>query len=167
VFGDCGLAVVAAESREDCLYFLLEARGEPRLAPAEYPMDPLLPLAAVRFQNSLDYVREQVGGALARGERVALHGANNGLNNLLVLAGLASANENLLIFDGDEAKTGKYLPASPTPIRHSSDAEYRKVDRAFIAALTFYPEIQRFLTGAVGLKPERIQPVFPLAKLAD
>ena len=48
------------------------------------------------------------------------HGATNGLNNFLHLARLADT-PNIVVFDGDESKAGRFLPACPNPIRAVDD----------------------------------------------
>jgi hypothetical protein len=160
LFERCGFRVVRSESQFDCLCFLLDPHGSPRVE-ADTPQDPILALAAENFEKSLRYVSDHLRRALAVGQRVALHGSTNGLNNALYLAGLES-ERNLVVFDGDESKAGKYLPANPNPIRYSGDAEYKRMDHVFIAALTFYPEIYQFLISKVGMRPEQISPILPL-----
>lgn len=99
------------------------------------------------------------GEGLKPGKKVALHGANNGLEIALDLAGVKQW-ETIVIYDGDEAKTGKYLGDCPTPIRHASDPSYAEVDTVLVAATSFYREIRESIVERHGLDPRKIEPLF-------
>lgn len=159
LFSNCGLRVLEYETEFDSFCFLVEAKEVKSFFPVA--MDNILSQSAIKFHQNKDCVRKNLRESLAKGEIVALHGACNGLNNALALADLQNA-KNLWVFDGDETKTGKFLPACQTPIRHSEDIAYTKVDRVFIAATTFYTEINEFLISRYGIKDTNIHPLFPL-----
>ena len=124
-------------------------------------MDDVLPKAAKQFDQNLFRVKKIIQGALMNGEKVVLHGACNGLNNLLYLTGLHEDSE-FQVFDGDYAKVGRYMPTCKRPILHSGDQAYREADRVFVTSTTFYSEIRDFLHEKHGISPDRIVPVAPV-----
>jgi hypothetical protein len=85
-----------------------------------------------------------INQAIDAGETVSFHGATNGLNSLLFVLGLAGLDE-FQIFDSDDIKTGLYLPAVHVPVRHSSDPNYREVNKVFVAATSSFEPIRDFL----------------------
>jgi hypothetical protein len=155
----CGFRVLRADSDCDCLYLFLEAGGEPAIT-HDLAMDSILETAATRFGKSLRYAYDRICKHLSRSETVALHGATNGLNNALYLMGL-HREAKLLVFDGDDIKAGKYLPANPNLIRSSRDPEYARVGSVLVASLTFFQEIREFLISQQGLEPLKVLTLFP------
>lgn len=155
---NCGLRVLHSESQFDCLRFLVESSAEKLSVSVAQPMH-LLDMFS-NFPKSIESANQKLSESLNRGETIALHGATNGLNNFLYLSNL-DYRDNLWIFDGDEAKTGKYLPAYKKAIRYSGDNEYyAKVDRVYVTAIGFFSEIKEYLITTHGLCSECIHPLF-------
>ncbi len=154
-----GLSVQRSISRNDCLFYHLKKATPVR--DAVHDAKAILLASRDGFSQTVDFLSREVGGWLRAGERIAFHGANNGLNNALFLAGL-SGHVQISVFDGDDSKSGKFLPTISSPIRHSADSAYREFDRVVISALTFYDECHRFITQRHGLPAEIILPLSPL-----
>lgn len=118
----------------------------------------LLDLALRRFSETIVIVGEGVRAALDQHGRVAFHGATNGLNNFLWLAGLAG-NAFITVYDGDETKRGRYLPTCPNPVRLAgSDPEYVREPVIWVSAMTFFQPILRSALIR-GLPEERLRPL--------
>jgi SAM-dependent methyltransferase len=158
-----GFRIVARETRADRQYFTLEPATEPGALGA-IPVDRALTQVPQTFWRSLERSTSLLRESLATGQPVGLHGATNGLNNTLVLGGLARV-PGLILFDGDESKTGHYLPAVAAPIRHASDPSYKQMARVYVAAITFFEEIRRDLVVR-GLDRRLIEPLIPLESQA-
>ncbi len=157
-----GLKPIGRSTANDLFaYVLHKADG----VPADSVRSPLLGLIDA-FGESLTRSGEAVVRSLGRGERVAFHGANNGLNIFLHLAGIESWGE-IFVFDGDSSKTGQFLPACPNPIRAASDPAYREVDRIFVAATSFFDEIKTQLVADGIAPPERIAPLFAATQVVS
>lgn len=122
--------------------------------------DTLLDQNKKAFFEAIEFAKTCIRPELDSGLKIAFHGATNGLNNTLFLAGLAQ-HPNIFVFDGDSSKTGRFLPTALHPIRISTDPSYKTMDKVYISALTFYPECFRFLTGKIGISPEKILPISP------
>ncbi len=159
LFLTTGFRVLESCTNNDTFSFLIEPAGKP--VQAFFPEDTILATADQRFRDNLACMSQTLRQCLAKGEKVALHGATNGLNNALVLTGLAE-QKKLLIFDGDRAKEGKYLPVLPVPIRHSGDPGYGAAEQVFVAALTYYDEIRCYLWEHHRIPHSRIHPLFPM-----
>lgn len=149
--------ILFAESVDDCLYFHLKTTTTKCDSQVK---DMTLIDGSRKLMESIDYIKEELGLALGAGKRVAFHGATNGLNNLLYLTGFAN-HPDILIYDGDDTKTGGYLPTCPNPIRHSSDVSYREIDTVFISAMTFYKECAGFINKQHGIPFAKIKPISP------
>ena len=115
----------------------------------------------VRSQGSLEYARGLLSEADRTGGRWGIHGCAAGLNNLFALLDLHS-HPALYLFDGDAAKTGKYLPAFDRPILSSHDRLYRSMEGVLIAATNFYDEILAGLVREHGIAQGRIRSLIPL-----
>lgn len=167
LFEGCGFSIISSRVHADELQVVLEARSpitnadrEASEEKARQPDELALTLSQ-RFQHSVERSKNLLDDARERGLSVAFHGATNGLNNLLYLLGLSRCRE-YQIYDADEAKVGRYLPALPVPIRHSTDASYKNIDLVLVAATTFFSPIREFIVGEVGLGEKAIEPLFPL-----
>lgn len=156
----CGFSIIKGQSDAGCLRFLVQAQENcsPDL-PEFVPIDPILPLAAIHFEKNFNYANENIRQALEIGETIAFHGATNGLNNFLFLLGLSDF-DGFLLFDGDDSKTGKYLPTCKTSIRNAKDDSYKKADKVFISAGTFFDEIKQSIMSEHSLTTEQIVPLF-------
>lgn len=156
LFQSAGFRILELDSKNDTMSVFLEVAG----APEEkcFPEDSILRLVDSQFARALNQTSNLLNSSLGRNERIAFHGATNGLNNLLALSNLAGSR-GFTIFDGDQAKTGKYLPTCASSIHHSSDTLYRKIDRVFVSALTYYEEIKKYLSGYHHISPDRIHPI--------
>lgn len=166
---NCGFKIIEVALSHDCIRLLAEAAQQDNinLPLVTVPMDPLLSMAAASFQQNLQVIDQLLGKALESGKKVAFHGATNGLNNILYLTGLTD-EKRFWVFDGDGNKRGKFVPACPSPVRHSEDPLYRKMELVLVSAVTFFDEIKEFLINRHGLRPEQIQPLFQArSPLAD
>lgn len=160
LFHRCGLEVCGQSRWDDSLCFILQPICTINTA-MPVPVDPMINGLSSRFDISLNRASRMLMEAHTSGMRLAFHGATIGLNNLLSLIE-PQWFEKIEIFDGNEAKTGKFLTASPMPIRHTSDSEYQSIDRVLISAATFYDEIHQDLTGGLGMEEDMIGSLFPM-----
>jgi len=159
LFNRCGFNVLECESKDDILWYYLEATRNDFDSDI-FSMNELLYVAALNFYRNIKSVSHSLNMLNAQGKTTALHGACNGLNNILFLSEIKN-NERLLIFDGDETKAGSYLPACSSPIRFSEDPIYKTADIVFVAALSYYSEIKEFLISRHKIEAAKIQPIFP------
>ncbi len=150
-----GLQIAAISSVDDTLWAI--ARASTREVTAE-PPDEILYAAATNLRRELGRAADEIRRAMLAGS-VAFHGATNGLNNFLCLSGLAGSSQ-VVVFDGDDLKAGRYLPTCPNPIRSSSDPEYRRFGRVYVSALTYFEPIRRFACDQHGLAGDAIVPLF-------
>jgi SAM-dependent methyltransferase len=120
----------------------------------------LLTAARRRCAENVANAARTIRSRLDGGESVALHGAGNGLNNFLYLSGLLG-DLRLTVFDGDETKTGQYLPGHPAPIRNAADPAYRTFDRIYVAASDFFTQIREGAMRRHSIDPERIERLMP------
>jgi len=166
LFSKVGLRVIKGVTDWGCSRFLVEAiPGKEYNSFEPVPIDPLLPLAALNFQQNIYYSETILKKALNSGEIITFHGATNGLNNILFLTGLYK-EKCFLLFDGDENKKGQYLPACRTEVKHSHDPLYKDIDKVFVSAITFFEDIKKFLIARHGLNSEQIIPLFrPMVEL--
>ena len=154
-----GLRIHKNETLKDSINLLL---GVDSLCPerrtSEF-MDDVYVDMPLHFQNSIRRVKTLLTDAARCGERIAIHGATNGANNALFLAGLGGAG-NIFIFDGDELKTGLFLPLCPNPIKSTNDSEYRAFSKVYVSTLTFFEEIKRTLIARHEFEDDQILPLF-------
>lgn len=158
---EAGFSIHRLKMAEDTL---LASLGLARPQPADHPEANPSSLMAVgrRFEQSLQRVRERLSVLRnQRHRRLALHGCTEGLNNVLARVGIDS-DSMMTLFDGDSAKTGKFLPSFSTPIRHARDPVYRSMTDLIIAATTFYEEIRSFVIGTHQFDSARIEALFPV-----
>lgn len=159
LFNRCGFNVINCESRYDTLWYYLEAKKY-TFRPNISVDNELLYTSAANFYRNIEFTSHLLDMLLSQGKKIALHGACNGLNNILFLSEIKN-NGNLFIFDSDETKAGAYLPVCNTPIRFSEDAMYKTVDKVFIAALSYYSEIKQFLIEKHRISSSQIQSIYP------
>lgn len=143
-------------SDEDILWAVVEA-GDEDLTPP--PPGELLKGAKI-FMASFEAKVAVVRSRLDANQRVVFHGATNGLNNFLYLAGLADRSD-ISVYDGDASKTGRFLPTCPQPILAAGDESYRRADVVYISAMTYFDPIARFLMQHHGLSAAHIEGLFP------
>jgi SAM-dependent methyltransferase len=153
-----GLRPVGQSSENDLFAYVLEKVPSASPGPKRSRLCGLLDT----FAGSLERSGEAISRSLERGERVAFHGANNGLNIVLHLAKIDTW-DSIFVFDGDASKAGNFLPACPKPISAATDPTYREVDQVFVAATSFFDEIKRQLVADGVVPPERISPLFDAA----
>lgn len=151
-----GFSVVAFKKELDTLFFVLARSGQPDMSPVTESDDNLLRVAAKNYKDGLRTIVSVIRDAQQSGKSVAIHGACNGMNTLFALGGLSS--DHILIFDGDETKTGKFIPSCDLPILHASSDRYKEADLVIVAAVTFIEQIRSFLESHHGIPPERILP---------
>jgi len=113
-----------------------------------------------KFEKSISYMKKELHNLLTiKKESVVFHGATNGLNNTLFLAGF-SKHPKIFVYDIDEYKVGCFLPTCVNPIRHASDETYKDFDNVFISAMSFYNECHSFLKNKHRIN--NIKPILPL-----
>lgn len=155
-----GFAVLDAKVIEDQLIALLSPTEA--VVPSATDADAgRLAAAAVRFEANLAGFERQLA-TLGRGTQIGLHGCSVGLNNVLARTTHRSMAD-IHLFDGDEAKEGKYLPTFDRPIVSTSDPLYRTMDHVIVAPTTYFTAIRADLVTRHGFDPDRIHPMFPLA----
>lgn len=109
---------------------------------------------AARVRGLEAFADENAGG------RVAFVGAAVGLCNMLHATRIAGKME-VEVFDGDDLKTGKYMPGIETPIRLTGDPRLESHSHVFITPLNFFDEISAELAARPGCADADIQPLFP------
>ena len=158
----CGLRIITCSSLNDLFYCLFELGG--KSSKDIIRMDKVLIRTAEAFVNNIEYFKNLIISLAQSKNNIVFHGACNGLNNLLGLSDFHNEDffDNILIFDGDENKFGKYMPMCPNPIIDSNDSRYKKVDHVIISAMTYYRQIKKFLMSYHGISPDRIHPIYLL-----
>lgn len=159
---DCGFNVLVSKVEHDSIKLLVQPLTTPkdRVGKGQADMGSFFFNSICLFNTNLENFKKHLTLNLASGKRVAFHGANNGLNNIMALAGLSDTSW-ITVFDGDESKTGKFLPACANPIRHSKDPFYSQVDEIYISATTFLDEIREFLFTFHNIDPSKVRPLYP------
>ncbi len=109
---------------------------------------------------NLTYARLVLNETIDQRQPWGMHGCSVGLNNVLALLGVQT-HPYLHLFDGDEAKVGKYLPSFHHPIRSSRDPEYGKMSGVIISALTYYDSICKFAMHEFGFSANVIRALLP------
>ena len=155
----CGFAVKWTRAEEDTI-FVAASPGRESAIPALPAEDGSALLGA--FESGLERTLEHARRLLNGGEfPLGIHGCGVGLNNYLGMLELPHGAE-ILLFDGDEQKTGKYLPTFPAPIRSAEDPAYARVGRVVISAPTYFGEIAAFLERRHGIAGARVASLVPL-----
>ncbi len=157
IFNNLGFDVLDSRSKLDCLYFHLRVSGEHTHKQTSSGVEILFSKLKERTSdviNRFDLILKN-----NQNKKIALHGACNGLNNLLYFS-KTNNFDRINIFDGDEMKKGKYLPTCQNAIRHSEDPTYSEYDLVYIAAATFYDEIKKFLVQKHGIEENKIHAIF-------
>ncbi|MDY7000465.1 MAG: class I SAM-dependent methyltransferase [Thermodesulfobacteriota bacterium] len=159
----CGLNIIEAVTRADLFCCCFEwGEKDPHKVK---DLNKVIIKSADAFVNSLDYFNNLITSFVESDQKIAFHGACNGLNNVLSFCDFRNNDflENITIFDGDEKKFGKYLPMCPNnPIVGSMYSKYKTMDQVIVSAMTFYDPIKKFLISQHGIKPERIHPLYPM-----
>jgi len=120
----------------------------------------LLERFEARFHQNLDSARRLISEK-KQDSRLAIHGCNIGLNNLLALLEIQS-DPNIFLFDLDSNKVDRYLPAFDRPIMSATDDTYKTMEYAIVSALTFYDEISANIVRDHNLPSSMIHPITPL-----
>lgn len=165
LFRAAALAEIDKISEDDT--FIMVARADARLQHGgQGPANNLMDRAKESFGPRLRALCEDMNARHARGDYLVFHGANNGLNNLLHLAGLAM-EERIVVVDGDRQKQGLFIPACLTPIALPSSETYSLSDVVFVSAMSFHEEIRTSAVRAFGIDPRRIRPLYAAEPNAD
>jgi hypothetical protein len=156
-----GLEVVKYESAHDEFKLILKPSGKTEGNKGMIPdiRKDIVEFAADFLENtkySIEILMEYSNVA----QKVGLHGATNGLNNIFYLSNLFDKN-NFFIFDGDKSKEKMFLPVLPVPILHSSSDEYKQMDFIIVSAMTFFDEIKNSLKTQFGFSDAQIIPLCP------
>ncbi len=121
----------------------------------------LLIKSAESFRCSFEKLKNKVVECLKAGQTVGFHGATNGLNICLHMAGLGD-DPNIYIYDGDRSKEDFYLPACSSPIRSPVNGDYSSHSLIVVSAMSFFEQISRFAIDEAGVEKPRL---FPLVGL--
>ena len=154
-----GLQIELLESKEDSLYAVLSVSKTTESINLKEEE-----IIKEQFKESLKYFEALLISLLKKQNKVGIHGACNGLNNLLAITGgWQNYHKQLFIFDGDRAKEGNYLPAFPySPIISSDNVIYKEMDFVIVAAMSFYKSINSFIQFKHGFPNDVIFPIYPL-----
>jgi len=153
-----GLIPIATDVRDDSLWVVVQPTTLPVRRNHTFDGKVYLERAWTAFDTAISESRDAIQKHLASGDLVGFHGATNGLNTFLFATGLRG--ERIAIFDGDTTKVGKYVAASPTPIRHCDDPDYSLAAVIFVSAMTFYPEIVRGAACRHHIAESKFRPLF-------
>ena len=115
---------------------------------------------ANKIQSNNTHINTKILNELDQGNKIAFHGATNGLNTLLYLNKIQE-HPNLEIFDGDASKAGKFLPAFNKSIKDAKSTDYKTFSKVYIAALGFYPQIKKFLKEYHNFAEQNIARLIP------
>lgn len=148
-----GLAMAASHSDNDLFRCLA------RPATDAAPMSPVPDLDAVvnALRHTAATLGEKIRAQLDQGLRLAFHGANPNIYNLLWLSDLAG-DPRVRIFDQDASKWGRYLPTCANPIVAADGPDYLGADAIYVAATSFLAEIRQSLAQR-GVDPARVHPL--------
>ncbi|WDN89410.1 hypothetical protein BuS5_02378 [Desulfosarcina sp. BuS5] len=156
----CGLKIIDCASDNDLFFFTLGVKQ--KIAHNVRTIDNILFKAAEQFAQNFEYFNNMVISLINDNKKVALHGACNGLNNLLALCKFPNRfYDHIYVFDGDENKTGKYLSVCPNPIISADDSKYREIDCVIVSAMSFYNQIRDFLISYHGIDSDNIYSLYP------
>lgn len=164
LFQGAGFDIEAEEASEDNLAFVLRPT-QPHGPTAQSP-DTIAKNCAARIASAIDTARAVLVDALAAHPWIAVHGATNGINTLFHLLALSDI-DRIVIFDGDETKSGRFLPALPTAVRHTADPIYADAPAVFIGATAYFDEITQFLFDTHGIDRRIVQPLFSIGSHND
>lgn len=110
---------------------------------------------AVSLKEKLFYSVNKINERRSSSDRIAFHGATNGLNNILHLSnGLTSSTFSL--FDGDSSKAGKFLPACSIPISSTNKYCPEDIDHIIITAMSYHRQIYEFLESELSIDSSKI-----------
>jgi len=84
------------------------------------------------------------------------HGATQGLNTFIHVTGIGQFSFDL--YDGDQTKAGKFLPAYSKPVKHVTETDYASHDILIISAMSFFDAIETQALKA-GYRPEQLLPM--------
>ena len=90
------------------------------------------------------------------GTKIAFHGATQGLNTFIHVTGIGQFSFDL--YDGDQTKAGKFLPAYSKPVKHVTETDYTSHDILIISAMSFFDVIETQALKA-GYRPEQLLPM--------
>lgn len=153
-----GFRVVSVDSRNDLLTLVLEANEEESGVVTALDESKLLLQGARMFQQLLTTTADRIRACLAEGGGVGFHGATQGLNSFLYMTRIGG-HPNIRLYDGDAAKTGKFLPACQSPILPVGDGSYAENSLLVISAMSFYEPIRRFAIEQAGIDPAKLLPL--------
>lgn len=155
----CGFTVRALESINDTfLVVLVKDKDGRKDVIAEEVLSrgvQLLQHSAESFLQVLRNKAATIRNALEVGKVVGFHGATNGLNIFLHLAGIGM-HPGVRIYDGDSSKADYFLPGCAHQILVSEDRSYRDNDLVYVSAMSYYEAIEKFAIERHGLRPDQI-----------
>jgi len=114
------------------------------------------------FDQSLKYAHAAIVAPLRAGETIALHGASNGLSNILFALDLTDVERSRIhLFDGDDSKHGSFLPGLARPIEEPAGESYLAADRLIITAPTYFEPIKNN-ARIIGWPDNKIFSILPV-----
>ncbi|MDA1307334.1 MAG: methyltransferase domain-containing protein [Acidobacteria bacterium] len=113
-----------------------------------------------RFQATKSAAEALFDRLLKSGEGpIGIHGCSVAVNELISAFGLENA-DNIVLFDRDEAKHGKYLPAFHRPILDCADTRYSEMSAIVVGVTTYFDKIKAYGVGR-GIRHDRVFPLIP------
>lgn len=153
-----GFQIIHSEKNDDTLRYIL------KLSSVSYDegknAEKLLSQASHKFNENIFFSKKCLEQDLSDGKKIAIHGACNATFNFLYLANF-SKEENIWIFDSDKTKYDKYMTSFNKSISNSLDSHYKKMDKVYIGAMTFFDEIKNFIINQHEISENKILPLFP------
>lgn len=156
-----GFRIKELRTNEDKIIALLvpnPTSDETLVAHAE---EDLLGKLRQRFFQNLSYAKDLFQSLKKRDARIGVHGCSVALNHVLSLLEMQT-DPNIFLFDRDDAKVGKYLPAFHRKIMSTNDPAYNTMDDIVVGVTTFYDSIKSYVLEQAGFTAEHIFPLVPL-----
>lgn len=163
LMAEAGFTVVKLESFNDTFAVLLQPNAESGEGEVASTLNEqkLLEQSAKAFEGNITKAKRIVDEQLSQQSQVGFHGATNALNIFLFLTGLGS-QPGIQIYDGDDNKVGKYLPASSIRIQSSKAKTYQENDVMIVSAMSYFEAIRSFATEFHRLDPKKL---FPMSRV--
>lgn len=156
-----GFKILLCDEKPDVLKMILEVGDSSFSHPfIRKNYDKFYEKSINQFKINQQRIKNYLLHSMQTKTKVAFHGANNGLNTVIALSDLEDTS-NIWIFDGDETKTGKFLPSCVNPIMNSKDPFYKSMNNVIVSATSFYDEIREFLIQYQKFESASVKALFP------
>ena len=154
---ETGLEIVKLTSENDLFTLIIKKSLGLKKGINNFNEDDLI----ATFYNGLIYLinefSEKLKKKISAGHKVGFHGATQGLNTYLYLAGFE--NYEIEIFDADLNKKDKFLSSYKNPIKHVSENSYKDIDILIVSALSFYETIRAQAIDKFYISEHKILPL--------